>query len=278
MQEEQYKEIREKIAAYGLTDKYVMHIAKYVVKKSVKLLYDSTAPNAKDVRFFGFKTKNANYAFLSKAYWGFIPEPRGDHSLIRIFETRITEENRTLLLMFDFLYEQHPKLLLKNYLTMDKRIETIKKSLKSRKATVEKKAAVTFLKSEQEHIAKIVYSRICNALRRESTNLFTDYYGEELKVQDIAFVFKSIESDNYLLRLQFSSTRNNKIDASGKSLWDCILKVQDYKAMVDYWAKGEDPILRRFALTFLGDNLIGLVDEDPKIRLGSQLRLAGEAK
>lgn len=265
MKKEEYNRIRRKIEKLGLSNDFTQNFAKHVVRKSAISLYDSTKGGE---RCFAF-VRNGKRIWFTKSH------AYSSHGIIS--EKDVTQTMSRLITMFDFLYENHPKLLLDNFLKMDKRAASSKKRLESRSSTMQKRASVIFTKIEQKHIANQVYYHLCQGIVNKVSEFFADYYGAPLSVQDISFVIKPYHGDNHLLALKFSLLPV-KVDQSGTYLWSCLRKIKDSDSLINEWANGKDPLLRRFALAFSEDHVIGLVDEDPKIRLSSQLRLSGESQ
>jgi hypothetical protein len=180
---------------------------------------------------------------------------------------------RNMTLIADYLINHQPELLSSTLAQMDELVETAKKKSKQGIERGIKKSAVTFTKVEQVAICKKIYDDILAVELKQMEKNIGAKFNCKFKFDYCNLTFSN---KNYILDLA-SQDSTIKVDLTGQKLMDEIKKTKiDHQALLKDWMNEKDAILRRFALTFLDEKVVALLDTDEKIRLSAELKLKGE--
>jgi len=171
---------------------------------------------------------------------------------------------------YEHLKEYHLEMLLKQYENLSSNIEKAKEKSIKGKERGKLKSAVTFTKSEQAQIIISLYNAQLNKLMEEVEAKLSTAFGAPFQFKYTNLTFTS---ESPLLKL-INSEPTPKLSPSGKELYEELLKTNyDIPALLEDWYNSEDPVHRRFALTFSNKPLVfGLLDQDEKIRLSAEIK------
>lgn len=280
----------------GQKAEYKKNLRKYVLSSCLLKLCDKPLPGGKKYCVIKFKEKivstqwrdpeertlyYTNASDLRPGDVGRKEQYWGDRSTSGSVPYIVTHNNlrnehyyedrhdSALQFMVKALYEKHYDLLVEAIKKMNKNVDTAKKRSEDGKQRGKLKSAVTFTKPEQVTLAKRLYREFLDKELDQVEKNIKKVFGCKFQ-----FNYTNITciTDSYIIAL--ATEGNVETDLSGKTFFDELNYTElGAEKTLHKWMNDKEPLFRRFALTFMEDQLtLGLLDQDETVRLNAELR------
>jgi hypothetical protein len=281
---------------WGGSNKKLDHandLKKYVLSKTILSLCDKTVGDKKYGQFT-YKHNNRTITFyyttsrleprdlgLNYDYWYEVTYREAPIQIIHnefrksknYWDQSDSEHSKHIV---RYLFDNHNKLLTQAIKQADVVKERAKQKGEKHKQNHKLKAAVTFTKQQQVHIATQIYDQLFSHQLKQFEKQISEIFNNDNF--QLSYLNYTCDCDNYIVSLA-KNPQSVTITADGDFLAQQIYKIKiDHKQLFETWASCDDKILRRFAIKVLDNPVLGLVDADETIRLQAKLTLSNSNK